>query len=113
MLIIVGAFIALLVEAIYSGAFEALTTTDISREGYQEILIAPIILKASYALFHPHFFGQIRTILMLAIIGTVLQVVVICPIVLYIYDTIDPEFKVFDSLTFAALISAVVIIACL
>ena len=109
MLMICGALIALTLKAINS-AHGGLNSINDPTDGYLEILIAPIILHASYTLYHPHFFGQVGTILIMAFIATVLNVVIITPVVLFIYNKIDPKFDLFDSLTYASLISAVVII---
>ena len=43
----------------------------------QHILIAPIILHASYELYHPHFFGQIEKILIMAFVATILNTIII------------------------------------
>ena len=108
MLMICGALIALIVKGINSG-HGGLEHIEIPT-GYLEVLITPIILHASYTLYHPHFFGQVGTILIMAFIATVLNVVVITPIVYFIYHQIDQKFDLLDSLTYASLISAVVII---
>ena len=108
MLMICGALIALILKAAFEDAkIDVLKNVDM-KEIYLEVLIAPIILHASYSLYHPHFFGQIGTILILAFLATTLNVVVITPIVSLIYGPTHPDFNVFDSLTFASLISAVV-----
>ena len=106
MLVICGGLISLILKAVLEGhgGLEAIKID----ESILEILIAPIILHASYSLYHPHFFGQIGTILILAFLATSLNVLVITPIVSLIYRHVDPDFNLFDSLTFASLISAVV-----
>ena len=104
MLVICGACIALILKLSKPGILENVHIDEI----YLEFLIAPIILHASYSLYHPHFFGQIGTILIMAFLATSLNVLVITPIVSLIYRHIDQDFNVFDSLTFASLISAVV-----
>ena len=73
-----------------------------------DILIIPIILHASYSLFHPHFFGQLGTILILSFVGTLLNVIVITGIIYPVYNYYDNEFNLFHCLTFASVISAVV-----
>ena len=40
---------------------------DIEHWIIEHFMIAPIILHASYDLYHPHFFGQLGTILALAL----------------------------------------------
>ena len=105
-LVICGALIALIVKFAFPDG-DVLKNVEIE-EIYLEVLIAPIILHASYSLYHPHFFGQIGTILILAFLATTLNVLVITPTVSLIYGPGHPDFNVFDSLTFASLISAVV-----
>ena len=73
-----------------------------------DILIIPIILHASYSLFHPHFFGQLGTILILSFVATLLNVALITGVIYPIYNYYDREFNLFHCLTFASVISAVV-----
>ena len=108
MLVICGALIALITKEILNG-IGSYGLNDIEmEESYLEILIAPIILHASYSLYHPHFFGQLGTILIMAFIATTLNVLLITPITYFIFRETDQEFSPFDSVTYASLISAVV-----
>ena len=109
MLMITGALISLTLKLIFPEGFNSVHI----EEGYLVILIAPIILHASYTLYHPHFFGQVGTILILAFLATTLNVLVITPVVtgIYTYGTHHRDFNLFDSVTYASLISAVVIVA--
>ena len=110
MLVICGALIAVITKEILNG-IGSYGLNDIEmEESYLEIIIAPIILHASYSLYHPHFFGQLGTILIMAFIATTLNVLLITPITLFIFQKTDPgqEFSLFDSVTYASLISAVV-----
>ena len=116
MLLICGALISFILGEILSIHGNGLT--DIHIEEYLlEILITPIILHASYSLYHPHFFGQIGTILIMAFLATTLNVLLITPIMTGLYQygfrplsqkPAKPEFNLFDSVTYASLISAVV-----
>lgn len=72
-----------------------------------QALLIPIILHASYSLFHPHFFGQLGTILIFAFIGTFMNVLGISLIIHFPSSQLYPGFNVYNSLTFASLISAV------
>ena len=76
-----------------------------------EILIIPIILHASYSLFHPHFFGQLGTILVFSFIATFLNVLFISGYI-YLYKYIETDFNLYHSLTFASIIAAVVSVRC-
>merc|ERR1719219_959704 len=111
LLVICGALITLILQAILGlDELGGYGLDDIEmEESYLEILIAPIILHASYSLYHPHFFGQIGTILIMAFIATTLNVLLITPITLFIFEKtkLGHGFSLFDSVTFASLISAV------
>ena len=112
LLVICGALITLILQAILGlDELGGYGLDDIEmEESYLEILIAPIILHASYSLYHPHFFGQIGTILIMAFIATTLNVLLITPITLFIFEKtkLGHGFSLFDSVTYASLISAVV-----
>ena len=77
----------------------------------EHLMIAPIILHASYCLFHPHFFGQLGTILLLAIVATVLNCLIITGIVYASLMLTGDDFlsmmPVHQVLMYSALISAV------
>ena len=74
-------------------------------------MIIPIILHASYSLFHPHFFGQLGTILVFSFIATFLNVLFISGYI-YLYKYIETDFNLYHSLTFASIIAAVVSVRC-
>ena len=77
----------------------------------EHLMIAPIILHASYCLFHPHFFGQLGTILLLAIVATVLNCLIIAGNVYASLMLTGDDFlsmmPVHQVLMYSALISAV------
>ena len=74
----------------------------------QHVMIAPIILHASYELYHPHFFGQIGTILTMAFLATILNTVITGLSLRYIYGYFfEPSMNIFHCMTFASIISAV------
>ena len=75
----------------------------------EHLMIAPIILHASYCLFHPHFFGQLGTILTLAILATVLNCLIIAGVVWASIMNIEflNMMTGYQVLMFSALISAV------
>ena len=73
----------------------------------QHILIPPIILHASYELYHPHFFGQIEYILILAIGATLLNTVIIGVSLRYCFGSLFPEMNLFHCMTFASIMAAV------
>ena len=75
----------------------------------EHVMIAPIILHASYELYHPHFIGQLGEILILAIVATMLNAILISAILFGVYAAIEaPGFMNFyHSLMYGSLISAV------
>ena len=74
----------------------------------QHILIAPIILHASYELYHPHFFGQIEKILIMAFVATILNTIIIGLSLRYIFGgSLFPDMNLFHCMTFAPIIAAV------
>ena len=75
----------------------------------EHLLIAPIILHASYCLFHPHFFGQLGTILTLAVLATLLNCLIIAGVVYASIMNIESlnTMTIYQVLMFSALISAV------
>ena len=85
--------------------------TKVSIYGWviEHVMIAPIILHASYCLFHPHFFGQLGTILSLAVIATVLNCFIIAGVVYASIQNIESLNMMtgYQVLMFSALISAV------
>ena len=79
----------------------------------EHYMIPPIILHASYDLYHPHFFGQLGTILALALIATVLNALIITGLIYFGYNwwilqgPVPGNMNIFICLTYGALISAV------
>jgi len=73
----------------------------------QHVLIAPIILHASYELYHPHFFGQIKTIFILAFGATILNTIIIGLTLRYIFGSLFPFMNIFHCMTFAPIMAAV------
>lgn len=75
----------------------------------EHLMIAPIILHASYCLFHPHFFGQLGTILTLAVLATVLNCLIIAGVVIASIQKLEDLNMMtgYQVLMFSALISAV------
>ena len=73
----------------------------------QHVLIAPIILHASYEVYHPHFFGQIDKILIMAFVGTILNTIIIGLSLRYIFGPMFPDMNLFHCMTFAPIIAAV------
>ena len=75
----------------------------------EHVMIAPIILHASYCLFHPHFFGQLGTILTLAVFATVLNCLITAGLVYAWIMSIEflNMMTGYQVLMFSALISAV------
>ena len=75
----------------------------------EHLLIAPIILHASYGLYHPHFFGQLGTILLLALLATVLNAIIIAVILFFLVPYIMDHdlMNFYHTITYGALISAV------
>ena len=79
----------------------------------EHFMIAPIILHASYDLYHPHFFGQLGTILALALIATVCNAFIITVFIYFGYNwlvlpgSVPGRMNIFICLTYGALVSAV------
>ena len=75
----------------------------------EHIMITPIILHASYGLYHPHFFGQFWTIVIYAIVATVLNAILIAVVMFLFnnYTAAGMPMNIFVCLTYSSLISAV------
>ena len=86
---------------------------DIEHWIIEHFMIAPIILHASYDLYHPHFFGQLGTILALALIATVYNALIITIFIYFGYNwlvlpgSVPGRMNIFICLTYGALVSAV------
>ena len=96
MMLFFGVIVALILAAIDSmlseGKFHPIY---LPHSIIQHILIAPIILHASYELYHPHFFGQIGTILIMAFVATILNTVIIGLSLRYIFGSLWPSMNIF------------------
>ena len=75
----------------------------------EHVIIPPIILYAAYDLFHPHFFGQIVEILILAIVATALNALITASVLYAVYSSLEaPGFmNFFHTLIYGSIISAV------
>ena len=73
----------------------------------EHITITPIILHASFGLYHPHFFGQFWTIVIYAIVATVLNAILIALMLYFFNSATGIPMSIFICLTYASLISAV------
>ena len=72
------------------------------------ILIPPIILHASYDLYHSQFFTQVPSIISMAIIGTLLNTVIIALGLFFIYARFfNTNMNIFQIFTFSSLVAAV------
>ena len=107
MMLFFGVIVALILAVIESMLFEKMEPIYLPHSIIQHILIAPIILHASYELYHPHFFGQIGTILILAFVATILNTVIIGLSLRYIFGSLWPSMNIFHCMTFAPIIAAV------
>jgi len=114
MMLFFGAIVALLLAGVDRIARDindteglAITPIYIPHSIVQHVLIAPIILHASYELYHPHFFGQIGTILIMAFVATILNTIIIGLSLRYIFGSLFPEMNLFHCMTFAPIIAAV------
>ena len=82
---------------------------NVSENLIEKVLIIPIILHASYRIYHPYFLGQIGTILVMAFLGTLANVVIISTILYYGYNPATEDKPDLSSIIrFSSLISAVV-----
>ena len=108
-LMIGGILFSLLMQLFYLGFDRDVTWLKIDDWIIEHLMIAPVILHASYELFHLHFFGQLGTILMLAIVATLFNAVIIAAVLLLVNDLFSnySSMNIFQCLTFGALISAV------
>ena len=98
-------------------AFEKYTDYNIRSEyliplfWIQHIFIPPIILHASFELYNPQFFEQIGSVLTMAIVGTLLNTVLIGLGVMFLLQVLAPllypGMTIFQIFTFASIISAV------
>ena len=50
---------------------------EIPHHYIQNLVISPIILHASFEMYHPEFFKQIESVMVMAIIGTVMNALLI------------------------------------
>ena len=77
----------------------------------QHIFIPPIILHASFELYNPQFFEQIGSVLTMAIVGTLLNTILIGLGVMFVLQVLAPllypGMTIFQIFTFASIISAV------
>ena len=73
----------------------------------EHIMITPIILNASFDLYHRHFFGQFWTIVIYAIVATVLNAILIAMSLYLYYSVTGIPMNIFICLTYGSLISAV------
>ena len=80
----------------------------VSENLMEQVLIIPIILHASYRIYHPHFLGQIGTILVMAFLGTLANVVIISLVLYYGYNPTEDKPDLSSIIRFSSLISAVV-----
>ena len=80
----------------------------LSVEVLKHLMITPIILHASYSIYHPNCFTQLRTIFVSSLSATLLSVVIVTVFLSQVYAPwLDPALSVLDSLVFASVISAV------
>merc|ERR1719228_926534 len=115
MMLFFGAVVALLLAGVDMIARDindtkglSITPIYIPHSIVQHILIAPIILHASYELYHPHFFGQIEKILIMAFVATILNTIIIGLNLRYIFGgSLFPDMNLFHCMTFAPIIAAV------
>ena len=81
---------------------------ELSTYVLKHLVITPIILHQAYSLNHPNCYGQLRTILLIALTATVLNVAIVSVLLHQVYAPwLNPELTVFDCLTFSSLISAI------
>ena len=74
----------------------------------RHLMITPIILNASYSLYHPNCTNQMVTIVMTAVTSTVMNFLLVGVMLRGVYAPwFDPEMTVFDAFTFSSIISAV------
>lgn len=92
----------------YIVPFERSSLLDVKPYVIEHIMITPIILHASYGLYHQHFFGQFWTIVIYAIVATMLNAVLIAT-VMFLFNkyAAGMPMNIFICLTYSSLISAV------
>jgi len=74
----------------------------------QHLLISPILLQSSYQLYHPKFFSQFTSVMMLAILGTILNILLVAAILRLCYvPLLMVEMNMYHLLAFCSVISAV------
>ena len=107
MMLFFGVIVALIMtdDSLVNGHF--VNPIQLPHTIIQHVLIAPIILHASYELYHPHFFGQIGTILIMAVVATLLNTIIIGLSLRYIFGSLFPSMNIFHCMTFAPIIAAV------
>ena len=75
---------------------------------FQHVLIFPILLYTSYSLYSQQFLRQVRSVLILSVIGTLLNVLLTGILLKYIYDGLSNSFMTLTQcMVFASLISVV------
>ena len=108
-LMALGMFVNIVLQIIYYFVpFDRSPVLDVPPFVIEHIMITPIILHASYGLYHPHFFGQFWTIVIYAIVATVLNAILIA-MVLFLFNkyAVGMPMNIFVCLTYSSLISAV------
>ena len=81
---------------------------SLSVDVLKHLMITPIVLHASYSIYHPNCFTQLRTIFLTSITATLLSVFSVTVFLSQVYAPwLDQSISVFDSLIFASAMSAV------
>lgn len=110
-LLVVGSLLGFIGHLISQHVYQyipRLHTFEIDHLTVYSILIPPIILHASYDLYHPQFFRQISSILTLAILGTMLNAALIAVGLYFLYAKFfNPDMNIFHIISFSSLIAAV------
>lgn len=109
MMLFSGTIVALILAAVdvISGSKGLFKPINLPHSVVQHILIPPIILHA-YELYHPHFFGQIGKILVMAFIATILNTVIIGLSLRYIFGSLFPAIDLFYDIFFTTIANVIV-----
>ena len=107
-LMALGMFVNLFIQIIhYFVQFERSSMLEMPPFFIEHVMITPIILHASFGLYHPHFFGQFWTIVIYAIVATVLNAILITTMLYFFNSAVGIPMNIFVCLTYSSLISAV------
>ena len=91
-----------------TGFLPALHGFSVEHLTIYSLLIPPIILHASYDLYHPSFFLQLPSILTMAILGTALNTLLISLGLYFLYAAfLNPSMNIYHILTFSSIVAAV------